>query len=102
MTEREAIAYDLIAIMTEVYTSDLPDSARGPWLRECIHGYVQTDLGVPHPSGVDASGWRGQARERGLDVSDANHLCGARRRRDAHQAATVATHSMLATMRGES
>lgn len=103
---RERIARDLHAIVAAVLLATPPKKLgkQGParwhynWLNACLWGYVQTDLGVPHASGEDASTWREDAARVGIDLSDVTGRTFAEGNRDREQkrlyAAMVSHHAL--------
>ena len=118
-TERERIAYDLLALTFESMprlreVGDDPDAIQKAWaeawatLWESVIGYCETDLGVMHGSGERSADWRETMVERGRSVDGTHHLSGsdrarakAQRERYAELMAPRIAQRALAYMRGE-
>lgn len=114
---RESIACDLLEIGSAVMVAKPPATAETPeqracwrygWLAHCLYGYCDTDLGTPHGSGEDMSGWRKEAAAQGIDVSRVDGTSGEedarareQRRLYAEAMAPRIAEQMLDGMRGE-
>lgn len=109
----ERIAIDLHAIISSVLLTEPPADMpkqheqgwRWHWLMACVWGYCQTDLGVPHQSGEDGSGWREDAAKQGLDMSSVRGLTYAERRHELEQqrlyAAMITTRALAEASKPE-
>lgn len=114
---RESVAADLLEIGAAVTVAKPPATAKTPeqrndwrfwWLLHCLYGYCDTDLGTPHGSGEDMSGWREDATAQGIDVSLVDGTSGEedarareQRRLYAEAMAPQLAERMLDGMRGE-
>ena len=118
-TERERIAFDLLALTTEAMprireAGGDPGATEKAWaeawatLWESVIGYCETDLGVMHGSGESMADWRDALTKRGRTAEFTHHLNGAARERDKAQRDRYAdlmapriVQKALSHMRGE-